>query len=152
MFDSKKKSKKKKPKIISEKIMEDFELYQKGECLEDPEVISRRQEVHSAWSRLQLLVEEREALIRKAINYHKTIAEVNEVLDGLENEWMKSGNDDYIKGNHLRIECPHILFSELQSEALANEIEKHASKRKLILQATSLGKYTRHVIYPVSIE
>ena len=82
--------------------MEDFELYQKGECLEDPEVISRRQEVHSAWSRLQLLVEEREALIRKAINYHKTIAEVNEVLDGLENEWMKSGNDDYIKGERLR--------------------------------------------------
>ena len=45
-----------------------------------------------------------------------------------------------------------ILFLELQSEALANEIEKHASKRKLILQATSLGKYTRHVIYPMSIE
>ena len=130
--------------------MEDFELYQKGECLEDPEVISRRQEVHSAWSRLQLLVEEREALIRKAINYHKTIAEVNEVLDGLENEWMKSGNDDYIKGERPRIfkktsayiKTYAFLFSELQSEALANEIEKHASKRKLILQATSLGKYT----------
>ena len=122
--------------------MEDFELYQKGECLEDPEVISRRQEVHSAWSRLQLLVEEREALIRKAINYHKTIAEVNEVLDGLENEWMKSGNDDYIKGKRLRLTHLRLyrLFLELQSEALANEIEKHASKRKLILQATSLGK------------
>ena len=93
--------------------MEDFELYQKGECLEDPEVISRRQEVHSAWSRLQLLVEEREALIRKAINYHKTIAEVNEVLDGLENEWMKSGNDDYIKGKHPRfthLRLIHLIF------------------------------------------
>ena len=105
MFDSEKKILKKSQKLFLEKIMEDFELYQKGECLEDPEVISRRQEVHSAWSRLQLLVEEREALIRKAINYHKTIAEVNEVLDGLENEWMKSGNDDYIKGKRLRKKC-----------------------------------------------
>ena len=38
----------------TEKVMDDFEMYQKGESLEDPEVINRRQDVHSAWSRLQL--------------------------------------------------------------------------------------------------
>lgn len=37
----------------TEKVMDDFEMYQKGESLEDPEVINRRQDVHSAWSRLQ---------------------------------------------------------------------------------------------------
>ena len=70
--------------------MDDFEMYQKGESLDDPEVINRRQDVHSAWSKLQLLVEEREALIRKAISYHKTMFEVNQVLDGLESEWTKA--------------------------------------------------------------
>lgn len=74
----------------TEKVMDDFEMYQKGESLDDPEVINRRQDVHSAWSKLQLLVEEREALIRKAISYHKTMFEVNQVLDGLESEWTKA--------------------------------------------------------------
>ena len=74
-------------------------MYQKGECLEDAEVINRRQEVHTAWSRLQLLVEDREALVRKAIQYHKTIGEVNDVLDGLEKDWLVPNHDIFLRGN-----------------------------------------------------
>lgn len=75
-------------------------------------------------------MEEREALIRKAITYHKTMFEVNQVLDGLETEWTKSSNPHQVKN--------------LESESLATEIEKHASKRKLILQATGLAHNQGH--------
>ena len=56
--------------------------------------------------------------------------EVNQVLDGLETEWTKSSNPHQVKN--------------LESESLATEIEKHASKRKLILQATGLAHNQGH--------
>ena len=54
--------------------------------------------MYSAWSRLQLLVEDREALVRKAIQYHKTTTEVNEVLDGLEKDWLVPDHDVFLRG------------------------------------------------------
>ena len=57
--------------------------------------------VYSAWSRLQLLVEDREALVRKAIQYHKTTTEVNEVLDGLEKDWLVPDHDLFLRGSLL---------------------------------------------------
>ena len=56
--------------------------------------------------------------------------EVNQVLDGLETEWTKSSSPHQVKN--------------LESESLATEIEKHASKRKLILQATGLAHKHGH--------
>jgi hypothetical protein len=67
--------------------MADFEVVQQGEGLDSTEVITRRQEVHSAWSRLQLMVEEREILIKKAIQFYKTSDEVFKVLAGLQEEY-----------------------------------------------------------------
>ena len=73
--------------------MEDFEIYQKNDFLEDTDVINQRQEVHTAWSRLQMLVEEREALIRKAINYHSTfLGEVYTLCQYITNFFIHSEN------------------------------------------------------------
>ena len=79
--------------------MEDFEVVQQGEGLDTAEVITRRQEVHSAWSRLQLMVEEREVLIRKAIQFYKTGDEVFQVLNGLQNEYDET-NDQFGEITH----------------------------------------------------
>ena len=81
--------------------MEDFEVVQQGEGLDSTEVINRRQEVHSAWSGLQLMVEERELLIRKAIQFYKTANEVFQVLQGLQSEYDES-NDHFNEGLHDR--------------------------------------------------
>ena len=77
--------------------MADFDVVQQSENLNSPEVITRRQDVHSAWSRLQLMVEEREVLIRRAIQFYKTISEVFKVLQGLQTEYDEAPdfiNDD----------------------------------------------------------
>lgn len=77
--------------------MEDFEVVQQSENLNSAEVITRRQDVHTAWSRLQLMVEEREVLIRRAIQFYKTISEVFNVLQGLQTEYDEASdfvNDD----------------------------------------------------------
>lgn len=113
----------------TERVMADFEVVQQGEGLDSTEVITRRQEVHSAWSRLQLMVEEREILIKKAIQFYKTSDEVFKVLAGLQEEY-----DDTTD----QLSNP-ASTDQMDMSTLCKEIERHAAKRKLLLHATQMA-------------
>lgn len=131
--------------------MEDFEVVQQGEGLDSAEVITRRQEVHSAWSRLQLMVEEREVLIRKAIQFYKTAQEVFQVLLGLQTEYDDM-SDQSIDISYSDRKCfafsfcqvDNTLISEMDMMGLSKEIERHAAKRKLLLHATQMAHKHGH--------
>lgn len=113
----------------TEQVMQDFEMIQQSNKPDSEEVITRRQEVNSSWSRLQLMVEEREMLITKAVKFYNTYTDVVQALESLRKEYKDTTGQIYDPESSDQME-----MSQLQKE-----IEKHAAQRKLLNDATSMG-------------
>ncbi|CAG5098825.1 Oidioi.mRNA.OKI2018_I69.XSR.g16010.t1.cds [Oikopleura dioica] len=113
----------------TEQVMQDFEMIQQTNKPDADEVITRRQEVNAVWSGLQLMVEDRKLLIKKAIKFYTTYDDVFQALDSLKKEYSDKSGEIY---------DPEIS-DQMELSQLQKAIEKHAAQRKLLNDATSMG-------------
>ena len=79
----------------TEQVMQDFEMIQQTNKPDADEVITRRQEVNAVWSGLQLMVEDRKLLIKKAIKFYTTYDDVFQALDSLKKEYSDKSGEIY---------------------------------------------------------
>ena len=79
----------------TEQVMQDFEMIQQTNKPDADEVITRRQEVNAVWSGLQLMVEDRKLLIKKAIKFYTTYDDVFQALDSLKKEYSDKSEEIY---------------------------------------------------------
>lgn len=79
----------------TDQVMQDFEMIQQTNKPDADEVITRRQEVNAVWSGLQLMVEDRKLLIKKAIKFYTTYDDVFQALDSLKKEYSDKSEEIY---------------------------------------------------------